>query len=230
MTQEFASVHDEGITNTTTNKKDSKKELECEPPSNDEPQSSSIDRRNSSLNQQQNKYDTEACLSIDPIESGSGSKDAVKYQDGASTSALSSTWEECLLFCQTGKKLQEGFNSQINYTQNKLRYQFSIQGLQSTLLQSTMIPKLQIVHIRGNHWITVSTLLSIVNIYDSLYHSVDEGSYSSFLVLRRSRGTSKDFNDCGLFAIAYTVQLAKKRNPEKSNFHQSQIRSHLVNC
>ena len=126
----------------------------------------------------------------------------------------------------------------INYTQNILKYQFSIQGLQSTLLQATSTPqvnKLQIVH-----WITASIILSksnVVNVYDSLYDSVNE---ESLKITQRLFGVKEvhvvpvqkqqGFSDCGLFAIAYAVHLAKNRDPEKTYFHQSQMRSHLINC
>lgn len=115
--------------------------------------------------------------------------------------------------------------------------------MQSTLLQVTSTPRineLQIVHVRGNHWITASTILSkrnAVNVYDSLYDSVDE---ESLKIIQQLFGVTEinvvpvqkqqGFSDCGLFAIAYAVHLAKKCNPEKAYFHQSQMRSHLINC
>jgi len=49
-------------------------------------------------------------------------------------------------------------------------------------MQETSTPQvdeLQIVHVRGNHWITTSTMFSkpnAVNVYDSLYDSIDEQS------------------------------------------------------
>ena len=131
----------------------------------------------------------------------------------------------------------------INYAQTILKYQFSIKGLQSTLLQASSTPRvnqLQIVHVRGNHWITASTILSkpnAVSIYDSLYDSLDE---KSLKIIQQLFGVKEvhvvpvqkqqGFSDCGLFAIAYAVYLAKKHNPEKAYFHQSQMRSHLINC
>ena len=36
--------------------------------------------------------------------------------------------------------------------------------------------------------------------------------------------------DCGLFAIAYAVQLAKRLDPAGVQIAQSQIRPHLINC
>ena len=85
MTQE--SIRD--ITGPTT----SMKVLECEPPCQDGPPDIA-DRRNST-SKQSLKYDAEACLSkvlLDPVESTSGSKDAVKHQSSASALVSSSTW------------------------------------------------------------------------------------------------------------------------------------------
>ena len=84
--------------------------------------------------------------------------------------------------------------------------------------------ELQIVRSRGNHWIVASTLISkpnSVSVYDSLYDSIDE---ESLKVIRYLFGVKEicvvpvqkqqGYNDCGLFAIACAVHLAKKRNPE----------------
>ena len=76
-----------------------------------------------------------------------------------------------------------------------------------------------------------------VNVYDSLYGSIDEESLKIIQLLfgiaevhmvpaQKQQG----FSDCGLFAITYAVQLAKKCKPERVFFHQPQMRSHLVNC
>ena len=116
VTQEFESVHDEGITDPIA----SKKVLECEPPCHDEP---SIDGRNSSS--KRHKYDVEACLSmvlLDPVESGGGNKDAVKHQGSASISASSSTWVKfgrVSLTLSDRDEIAGGFqlnDKQINYT------------------------------------------------------------------------------------------------------------------
>ena len=79
----------------------------------------------------------------------------------------------------------------INYAQNIIKCQFSIKGLQSTLLQSTSrlpISELQIVHSKGNHCIVASTILTkpnSVDVYDSLYNSIDPESLKIFVVLKK---------------------------------------------
>ena len=119
----------------------------------------------------------------------------------------------------------------INYAQNIIKCQFSIKGLQSTLLQSTSrlpISELQIVHSKGNHCIVASTILTkpnSVDVYDSLYNSIDPESLKTIqnlfgikeicmVEVQKQEGC----DDCGLFAIVYAVHLAKKRSPERVHF------------
>ena len=77
-----------------------------------------------------------------------------------------------------GKQLND---KHINYAQMVIRSQFSIKGMQLTLYQHTKKPsenEFQIIHCRGNHWITASTIFSSgsVDVYDSLYDDLDCGS------------------------------------------------------
>ena len=113
----------------------------------------------------------------------------VKYSDRPSIIASSSTWVRygrVSLSFSDRDKIAGGVqlnDKQINYTQSILKCQFSIPDLQSTLLKTSSISrvnKLQIVQVRGNHWITASTMMSepnTVNVYDSLYDSIDEESF-----------------------------------------------------
>ena len=133
----------------------------------------------------------------------------------------------------------------INHAQAMIKSQFSLEGLQCTLFQTTQQPshnEIQIIHSRGNHWIVASTLLSekeYVNIYDSLYDSLDEDTVKSVKFLFKDESIKVQMtkvqkqcggDDCGLFAIANAVQLAKKCDPAKVKFRQYQMRSHLINC
>ena len=113
----------------------------------------------------------------------------------------------------------------INLAQYFLRSQFpQIKGLQSTLLQSRKEPslaikqenKLQIIHSRGNHWIVVSSIgceTGVVNVHDSIYEEIDSNTQEvvfnifgtvdiNFVQVQKQRGGS----DCGLFAIAISIQ------------------------
>ena len=78
-----------------------------------------------------------------------------------------------------------------------------------------------------------------MNVYDSLCDSVDEDTLKSIKVLFKDDSIKVQLSevqkqcggdDCGLFAIANTVQLAKKCDPAKVKYHQYQMRSHLINC
>ena len=101
-----------------------------------------------------------------------------------------------------------------------------------------MLNKLQIVHIRGNHWILVSNIIcesGVVSVCDSLYESIDETTrrlilgmfHVSSINLVESQ-KQEGIVDCGLFAIATTTSLAHGANPRV--YMQSQMRQHLVNC
>lgn len=144
----------------------------------------------------------------------------------------------------------------INFAQAIIKDQFSIEGLQCTLLQKThqtLNNRLQIIHSRGNHWIVACVLFSevgSVNVYDSLYDTLDDETIVVIKYLFNNENINikmikvqkqKGYDDCGLFAIANTVQLAKKYvakteafankcDPGMVKYQQSVMRSHLVNC
>ena len=96
----------------------------------------------------------------------------MKHQSSASALVSSSTWVKfgrVSLTLSDRDDIAGGFqlnDKHINYAQTILKCQFSSNGLQSTLLQASSTPqvnKLQIVHVRGNHWITANTILSKPN-------------------------------------------------------------------
>ncbi len=107
----------------------------------------------------------------------------------------------------------------IDYAQAILKVMFqNIQGLHSTLLLpflNTLLPStgaLQVMHIRGNHWITVSTIgcSSEVLVFDSLYSSVDQETLKMINKLRiwiQSQGedgaVSKASGFAGLRCLCY---------------------------
>jgi len=130
----------------------------------------------------------------------------------------------------------------MNYAQAMIKSQFSLEGLQCMLFQTTQQPlqnELQIVHSRGNHWIVASTLLSEkghVNAYNSLYDSVDEDTLKSIKFLFKDESLMMievqkqcGGDDCGLFTISNAVHLAKKCDPVKVKYLQYQIKAHLIN-
>ena len=88
--------------------------------------------------------------------------------------------------------------------------------------------------------ITASTVLSTpgcVDIYDSLFDDVDADttkeiheSFGKSQIKLQKVQKQQGSDDCGLFAIAFAVSLARKTDPSQVCFMQSQMRSHLINC
>ena len=133
----------------------------------------------------------------------------------------------------------------INFAQVLLKQQCGLEkGFYSTLLQGQqdhIHPKIQIVHSRGNHWIVASTVLSedsVVNIYDTLYDSLDTSTIgilnclfekgSKYHVANISK--QKGGKDCGVYAIAISTLLVNKLDPEMFTFVQEEMREHLIEC
>ena len=139
-------------------------------------------------------------------------------------------------------------NKHMNFAQRLLHRKFmSISGLQSTLTlsKSRKIPAksasntLQIIHCRGCHWISASTIKSYpkVIVYGSIYLSVDQATmkilkqmFGIKVEVQVGDGPKQDGTaDCGLFAIATCVSLANSGNVPKK-IDQSKMREHLVEC
>lgn len=137
----------------------------------------------------------------------------------------------------------------IHLAQRLLKQQFPhLNGLQPTVLQTranlgvmTPLPnQLQVIHTRGDHWILASNIGckdSAVNVYDSVYRSIDEATStvittlfqaSTLKIIESQKQEGK--TDCGVFAIATATALAHGVNLSTYTFLQSAMRSHLVNC
>ena len=124
----------------------------------------------------------------------------------------------------------------------------TITGFSLTLKQRVgkwMENYVQILHCRGCHWITISTIgcqEGMVNIYDSLLTDVDDETQEairkvfnesrisfSLPKVQRQEGT----HDCGLFAIAFATKLCFSYNPvavSTMEYTQYAMRGHLINC
>ena len=133
----------------------------------------------------------------------------------------------------------------INFAQSILKTQFEgIAGLQSTLLLSelqTPLPlgALQIVHVRGNHWIAASTVGCVdkVCVYNSLYSHIDNTTSQlltkvfgcvNHIVEKSPR--QYGVKDCGIFAIATSTCIAHGQSPSFICYDQSLMRDHLMQC
>ena len=108
------------------------------------------------------------------------------------------------------------------------------------------VPKnyMQIIHCRGNHWVTVTTLgcCEEVTVYNSLYTDVDPVTRSVIAgvfkcshircvipLVKKQCG----WKDCGLYATAYATYLAYSNNRSglsARHFHQNKLRDHFLNC
>ena len=122
------------------------------------------------------------------------------------------------------------------------------EGLISTVFQKKVPAKriekgVQIIHDRGNHWIVASTLnsaIDVIEIYDSVYNSLD-GESKTIITNLFKLSSSPKFDlirmqkqvggqDCGLFAIAVVLSLLLHVNVTDIVFNQSQMRPHLLKC
>lgn len=102
--------------------------------------------------------------------------------------------------------------------------------------------QLQIVHCHGDHWIAASSvgcMNGIVNVYDSIYSSLDEMTErmvcnlfhtSTPYVKMQSLKKQVGGTDCGLFAIAVITAIAHDKDPSQLQFKQEEMRRHLCNC
>lgn len=134
----------------------------------------------------------------------------------------------------------------INYAQNCLRSQFKLPGLYDTSLGPYLTyPKAQsfyqIMH-DANHWILISTVncqVPCVQVYNSLYHGQLSPSIQkqTAAILRTEVNKiifsiqcvqqQPNTNDCGVFAIAFLVELLFHGDPNKVTFDTGKMRNFL---
>ena len=97
---------------------------------------------------------------------------------------------------------------------------------ESLSFQVTEPPFVQILHVGGNHWMTIVVVdNTLVKVYDSLYRSVGTcvasqtasiiKSDSDYLLFQvETTQIQQGGPDCGLFAIAYATEFCFGNNPE----------------
>ena len=102
----------------------------------------------------------------------------------------------------------------------------------------------QIINVKNIHWCVVSTVgceTGIINLYDSLYGSVDpetEFLIAGMVFSPASNLTIKMVNierqsnssDCGILAIAYAFDICSGVDPCKARYDSSRTRQHLATC
>ena len=141
----------------------------------------------------------------------------------------------------------------VNASQNLLKKSYPrIGGLQPTTLgvisqfnvQKTKF--VQILHIRNNHWITVSNIRCCeparIQVFDSMLNKdlpsqaisqiaaimcvKDPNIFLEFVPVQQQDGDS----DCGVFAIAFATSLCAGSNPAEYTYRQDKLRDHLRQC
>ena len=150
-----------------------------------------------------------------------------------------------------GKQLED---LEIDYAQRLLKSQFPhLNGLQSTLIQQKAClttdqvyeNKIQIVfcNIR-KYWIVATTVDcndGEVKVYDSFYSYLDKESLRTVMNLFTTGNIKpkikllpsqkqKGPDDCGVFAICFSVVIAFGLNLGTIRVRQEEMRTHLVNC
>ena len=157
------------------------------------------------------------------------------------------TKDDFELLLENGKWLNDNI---INCSQNILRKQFpATSGFFDTGLGPTLTyPQAdgefcQILHNTG-HWLLVSTINcqgSYVNVFDSMYKSTTEYTEMQCAAIMRTQAPSitfaaqevqqqKDGSSCGLFAIAYLVELLFGNDPRRATFDETKMRPFLKEC
>ena len=130
----------------------------------------------------------------------------------------------------SGRMLNDGL---IDAASKMLRKQFpDVRGLQSPVIGESLSfrvtepPFVQMLHVGGNHWMTVVVVdNTLVRVYDSLYRNVGTCVASQTASMMKSDSDYLIFQiettqiqqggaDCGLFAIAYATEFCFGNNPE----------------
>ena len=103
---------------------------------------------------------------------------------------------------------------------------------------------IQIHHDGVNHWLLSSNISDTVVVYDSIYKAPHRKEVKNLLFLFYKNFVADNelvikyadvmkqvgSNDCGLFCIAYAVDLAEGNDPSDIQHDQSCMQWHLVEC
>lgn len=103
----------------------------------------------------------------------------------------------------------------------------------------------QILFVNGNHWLCVSNKLSkdSVEVFDSLHtlnKEDDQIACQVSCILATTNPSfdidvvnvhqQEEYDDCGLFALAYAFDLCAGNDPFEAMYNQNLMRSHLLSC
>ena len=119
---------------------------------------------------------------------------------------------------------------------------FQPPSLPTTLLAYTQQPTIHIHHDSHNHFTTTTNLRGNVHLFDSLnkaptdellsqikaIYSPDSSSPTIYQVKMNNKQVGGV--DCGLFSLAYALELASGNDPSQIKFDQSAMRQHFLHC
>ena len=177
----------------------------------------------------------------------------VSQRNGLTTAVVQYTYDERVL--QRGQLTDE----HIDFANNILKRQHKhIDGLESPLLSQTFrgfsvpskVNKCVQIHHLGGHWATSYRPANCedVYVYDSMqsynycqepiivdeYQTQLRQMYASdgkpVTVYCSSTTQQTNGRDCGVFAIAFAVDLCAGKDPGRREYDHRGIRSHIVNC
>jgi hypothetical protein len=110
--------------------------------------------------------------------------------------------------------------------------------------KSVTRPCLQQLFVRGNHWALalMKPQQSYCTLYDSARHLSRHGFTKHIVLLQRAINVEEtrmewakvqqqsDGSSCGLYAIAYAVDIANDIDPKGVRYDENNMRSHLLYC
>ena len=99
----------------------------------------------------------------------------------------------------------------------------------------------QIAHNGAHHWVLLSSLKGMVTIYDSVNMKPTESLIKQLTQLFSPDSSVPAYQqvqcikqygsfDCGIFAIAYAIDILQGNDPHQITYDQSKMRNHLVCC
>ena len=100
---------------------------------------------------------------------------------------------------------------------------------------------LEVVHNGAQHWVLLSSMNGTISIYDSLNMKPTDVLLKQITQLFSPDDTLPQFKqhhchkqlgatDCGVFAIAYAIDVLHGNSPQHIRYDQNKMREHLISC
>ena len=164
---------------------------------------------------------------------------------------INNTWIENLDLTANDKEIilsnQDLHDGIIGAAINLIQRQFPILVIQSPSLyfasgiEYCPYETIKIIHNNAHHWILLSSFNGEVRIFDSLNTDPTIETLQQIKQLFSPDNTFPQYQpsqchkqvgttDCGVFAIAYSIDILFGNNPSEIVYDQSKLRQHLVHC